>query len=112
MESEPTGDGATTDADTDVMAVDNPIDTITGPDETNTEKLEVKVSGDNSTGNGSFVLGLPKDRIVGEVKCEGHRVDVHQWTPGGRTDIDETEIVVEDLYDGDAAVVILEVSNG
>lgn len=77
--------------------------------ERSTVKIEQKVSGDDTNGTGSLVLGLNQDRVV-SATADGHDVEVRHYEPGGRTDLDETEVVVRDLYDGDHAVVVIEVS--
>lgn len=102
MDTEHTGDGE----EADVTAADD-VSGAVAP-ERKTMRLEQKVSG-GSDGIGSLVVGVPEDRVTVD-DVEGHEIEVRRWEPSGRTDLDETEVIVHDLYAGEAVVLTLEVS--
>lgn len=73
-------------------------------------QIKQKVSGDKDTGTGSLVVGVVEERVT-VTDAEGHETEVRRYRPGGRTDLDETEVVVFDLFDGESVVLTLEVSD-
>lgn len=104
MDPERTGDGEAADTPT--------ADDMTGATapERSTMQIKQKVSGDNTTGTGSLVVGVAEERVT-VTEAEGHDATIRHYEPGGRTDLDETEVVVHDLYDGQSVVITLEVSD-
>lgn len=74
------------------------------------EKSTQRVAGDKVAGFGFLVVGAPVSRV--NATCEGFEVEIKQYQPGGRTDLDETQVIVHDIYDGDVVEVNLEVTDG
>lgn len=72
-------------------------------------QIEQRVAG-RDVGIGSMVVGVVPERVVSATSGD-REVEMRQYQPGGRTDLEETEIVIHDLWDGEVVDLVLEVTD-
>ena len=59
---------------------------------------------------GRIVIGVAPDRVT-SVDAGDHDVEVRRYQPGGREDLDEAEVSVKGLADGEVISISIEVAD-